>query len=69
MSYHEVKTSSVQKGETLYDTVKTLESIGINAVVIRHFADRFFEELKGKINIPLLMSRVMAAVTIQHISS
>ncbi len=50
----EVKTSSVQKGETLYDTVKTLESIGINAVVIRHYIDRYFEELKGKINIPVI---------------
>ena len=32
----EVSTSSVLKGETLYDTVRTLESIGISAVVIRH---------------------------------
>ena len=28
--------SSTLKGETLYDTVKTLESIGVDAVVIRH---------------------------------
>ena len=32
----EVSTSSVQKGETLYDTCKTLEMIGINMLVIRH---------------------------------
>lgn len=50
----EAKTSSVQKGETLYDTVKTLESIGINAVVIRHYIDQYFEELLGKINIPII---------------
>lgn len=50
----EVSTSSVLKGETLYDTVRTLESIGVNAVVIRHNVDRYFEELVGRINIPIL---------------
>ncbi|WP_251549244.1 aspartate carbamoyltransferase catalytic subunit [Neobacillus muris] len=50
----EVQTSSVQKGETLYDTVKTLESIGVTAVVIRHNQDRYFDELTGKINIPII---------------
>ncbi len=38
--------SSVQKGETLYDTIRTLESIGTKAVVIRHEQDRYFDELK-----------------------
>jgi aspartate carbamoyltransferase catalytic subunit len=50
----EVKTSSVQKGETLYDTVKALESIGVNTVVIRHEQDRYFDELTGKIGIPIV---------------
>lgn len=50
----EVETSSVQKGETLYDTVKTLESIGVSAIVIRHGQDRYFDDLVGKINIPIL---------------
>jgi aspartate carbamoyltransferase catalytic subunit len=50
----EVQTSSVQKGETLYDTVRTLESIGVNAIVIRHQQDRYFDELVGKINIPII---------------
>ncbi|MFJ5713378.1 aspartate carbamoyltransferase catalytic subunit [Neobacillus sp. NPDC093127] len=50
----EVETSSVQKGETLYDTVKTLEAIGVNAIVIRHGQDRYFDDLVGKINIPIL---------------
>ncbi len=35
--------SSVQKGETLYDTIRALEEIGIQAVVIRHFEDDYFE--------------------------
>ncbi|MED0966149.1 aspartate carbamoyltransferase [Bacillus paramycoides] len=47
-------SSSVQKGETLYDTIKTLESIGTKAVVIRHEQDRYFDELKDQVNIPIL---------------
>ncbi|MCM3569131.1 aspartate carbamoyltransferase catalytic subunit [Neobacillus mesonae] len=50
----EALTSSVQKGETLYDTVKTLEAIGVNMVVIRHSQDRYFDELVGKVNIPIV---------------
>ena len=45
--------SSVEKGESLYDTVKTFESIGFDAVVIRHKQDEYFKELKS-INIPIL---------------
>lgn len=50
----EVATSSVLKGETLYDTIRTLESVGVNAVVIRHNIDNYFEELVGKTNITIL---------------
>lgn len=50
----EVTTSSVVKGETLYDTVRTLESIGVNAAVIRHSKDRYFEELIGRVQIPII---------------
>lgn len=45
--------SSVEKGESLYDTVKTFESIGYDAVVIRHPKDEYFLELEN-INIPIL---------------
>lgn len=45
--------SSVNKGESLYDTVKTLQSIGVNLVVIRHKQDRYFDELKN-ISIPVV---------------
>ncbi|MBF0459153.1 MAG: aspartate carbamoyltransferase catalytic subunit [Nitrospirae bacterium] len=31
-----VPTSSVAKGETLYDTIKTIESYGIDFIIIRH---------------------------------
>ncbi|MGG0737929.1 aspartate carbamoyltransferase catalytic subunit [Niallia taxi] len=50
----ETTTSSVVKGETLYDTIRTLESIGVNGVVIRHKEDNYFQELIGKIKIPVI---------------
>jgi aspartate carbamoyltransferase catalytic subunit len=50
----ESQSSSVQKGETLYDTVKTLEAIGANAVVIRHPKDHYFDELVEGISIPII---------------
>ncbi|APH05326.1 aspartate carbamoyltransferase catalytic subunit [Bacillus weihaiensis] len=46
--------SSVQKGETLYDTIRTLESIGADAVVIRHHEDYYFNELRDKVSIPII---------------
>lgn len=49
----DVFTSSVNKGESLYDTVRTLESIGINLIVIRHKDDAYYNELAG-INIPIV---------------
>ena len=45
--------SSVQKGESLYDSVKTFESINYDALVIRHTKDEYFKELEN-INIPIL---------------
>lgn len=45
--------SSVEKGESLYDTVKTFEAIGFDAVVIRHKKDEYFKELE-QIHIPIL---------------
>jgi aspartate carbamoyltransferase catalytic subunit len=50
----ETNSSSVLKGETLFDTVKTLQAIGINAIVIRHENERYYEELVPKINIPII---------------
>ena len=43
----ETAFSSVLKGETLYDTVKTMESIGVDAVVIRHEEEEYYQQLKG----------------------
>ena len=46
--------SSTVKGETLYDTVKTLEAIGVDALVIRHPDVGYYEELLGKTNISII---------------
>lgn len=49
----DTSTSSVNKGESLYDTVKTLESMGIDLVVIRHTTDAYYNDLKN-IKIPII---------------
>ncbi|SDM91463.1 aspartate carbamoyltransferase [Paenibacillus sp. yr247] len=46
--------SSVQKGESIYDTVRTLESMGIDAGVIRLKPNGVLAELAEKIKIPLI---------------
>ncbi len=42
-----VSTSSVNKGESLYDTVKTLEAIGFDGVVIRHKDNEYYNQLEN----------------------
>ncbi|NMA82056.1 MAG: aspartate carbamoyltransferase catalytic subunit [Jeotgalicoccus halophilus] len=49
----DVSTSSVSKGESLYDTCKTLEAIGADALVIRHPDNKYYETL-GNLNIPVI---------------
>ena len=46
--------SSTKKGETLYDTIKVFEMLGVSALVIRHSQNEYYKELLGKINIPIL---------------
>lgn len=41
----EASTSSVQKGETLYDTVLTMSAIGVDVAVIRHGQENYYDEL------------------------
>ena len=47
-------TSSVTKGETLYDTVKTFEALGVDGLVVRHPQMDYFKELLPSLKIPLL---------------
>ncbi len=46
--------SSALKGETMYDTVKTLEMIGMDAVVIRAKEDEYYNELLEGINVAVV---------------
>lgn len=46
--------SSVQKGESIYDTVRTLESMGIDAGVIRLKPIGVLAELATRIKVPLI---------------
>lgn len=46
--------SSLKKGESLYDTVKTFEMFGVDAFVIRHTENEYYKNLVGKINVPIL---------------
>jgi len=45
--------SSIMKGESLYDTVKTFESLGVDGVVIRHSQNQYYKQLEG-IKIPII---------------
>ncbi|MDR3156828.1 MAG: aspartate carbamoyltransferase catalytic subunit [Lactobacillales bacterium] len=44
-------TSSLQKGETLYDTVLTLCALGVDVVVIRSTIERYWEDLIQSSNV------------------
>ncbi len=48
-----VESSSIKKGESLYDTLKTFEMIGFDAAVLRHPAKNYFKILAG-VKIPIL---------------
>lgn len=39
-------SSSMNKGETFYDTIKTFESFGVDGIVIRDKKTRYYDELK-----------------------
>lgn len=47
------QTSSMSKGESLYDTCKTFESLGVDALVIRHSLDEYYKDLSG-LNVKLI---------------
>lgn len=45
--------SSMQKGETFYDTVKVFESLGCDAAIIRHKENEYYKQLEN-IKMPIL---------------
>ncbi len=48
------ENSSVKKGETVYDTLRSLESLGLDGIILRHADDNVFDELQERIRVPLL---------------
>lgn len=48
----DTKESSVNKGESLYDTVRTFEALGVDGVIIRHSKDDYYKDLET-IRIPI----------------
>lgn len=46
-------TSSIQKGEEDYDTLKTLEKYG-DAIVLRHPRKSFLEEIRPLVSVPII---------------
>lgn len=47
------RASSTSKGETFYDTVKTFEALGVDALVIRHPEVNYFNQLVGRVQVPI----------------
>ena len=47
------EASSMLKGESLYDTVKTFSQY-VDAIIIRHSEDNYYEELIGNIPVPII---------------
>lgn len=47
------EASSMLKGESLYDTVKTFSQY-VDAIIIRHSEDNFYEDLLGNIPVPII---------------
>jgi aspartate carbamoyltransferase catalytic subunit len=50
----DVGRSSLEKDESLYDTLRTIESMGVTMAVLRHRDDHVFDELRGRTGLSLL---------------
>lgn len=53
LEFH-TETSSIKKGESLYDTARTFEAIGADVLVIRHQDDDWPSQIEGKLAIPII---------------
>lgn len=47
-------TSSMKKGETLYDTAKTFEAVGADCLVIRHEDDEWSNGISKDLKVPII---------------
>ena len=50
----EVSRSSIEKAETLYDTLQTLVALGVTIAVIRHTDNQVYEGLCGRLDLSIL---------------
>jgi len=48
------ENSSAKKGETIYDTLKTFESLGVNGIIFRHADDHIIDKLSPLLKTPLI---------------
>jgi aspartate carbamoyltransferase catalytic subunit len=48
------ESSSTKKGETLYDTLRTIESMGVEIAVIRHPEEGYYENLKDRLGMAII---------------
>ncbi len=53
ISFHP-ESSSLKKNESFYDTVKTFDSFGVDALVIRHTENEYYNQLLGRVRAPIL---------------
>lgn len=53
VSFHP-ESSSLQKNESFYDTVKTFDSFGPDVLVIRHVENEYYNQLMGHVRAPIL---------------
>ena len=53
ISFHP-ESSSLAKNETFYDTVKTFDSLGVDALVIRHSENEYYNHLLGHVRAPII---------------
>lgn len=52
--YFDADVSSVTKGESLWDTLQTLEAMGAQVAVLRHQDDDVYDTLRGKLQMGLV---------------
>jgi aspartate carbamoyltransferase catalytic subunit len=48
------ENSSLCKDESFYDTVKTFDSFGVDALIIRHVENAYYARLVGRLRAPIL---------------
>ncbi len=53
VSFHP-ESSSLRKDESFYDTVKTFDSLGMDALVIRHSDNEYYNQFRGRLRAPVL---------------